>query len=492
MVVKKININTKKLKFRAGNTIVTVVTIVCVILLNIIVALVEPKVPDLKIDLTRDSLTMLTDETKTVLKALDETDKKINVIQLVGDSEPEANVRDVLLQYDSMSQNITYTVENYVKKPSVLKGYDIDASYANNAVLVSNEDKSRMRVITLYDMWPDAALYMQQGLSYDHGQFMLESRMTNAIGYVMSDRVAKVCVSTGHNEANPSVLAYALNEENINVTQLDLSTGNIPDGTDLFMIMGPQTDFTQIEVDAIDTYLNKGGSVAVGFAGGTKLETLESYLKDWGVEFRQDIVLEKDASLSYQQSGTHFYPQIQQSAVTAGIDKKIFAAWAGSMSLTETGDISAAPIMTTSPDAYSVLIEEQNIDTDAMTAGQYTIGCILEKPIGGSFDNTAKLIVTTTPSVWGLASNMITELDQYAYASLNVPSFGNRDFLMNTVSYAAGFENVSVAVPNKEVSISILDMPIGMRSLCSTVLCILLPLAVLAAGIVVWIKRRHL
>ncbi len=482
--MKKLNM--KKFKFGAGNAVVVTVVVVCAILLNIIASLTETKVPALKIDLTRDSITKLSAETKNVLTELDKTDKKITVTELVGTSDEDSNTRDILQQYDILSENITLTKENYVKNPSVLTKYGVESDYAEGAVVVAGDNKTR--VITAYDMWPEASTYGALG----YGKFMLESLMTNALGYVMSDQTANVCISTGHNEADPTVLAYTLQNENVNVTQLDLSTGDIPENTDFFMILSPQTDFTQLEIDALDTYLNKGGNAAVAFPLDVELPKLESYLKDWGVSVANDVLLEQDSSQSFQQSGIYFYPQLQQSAVTAGIEENVLLSWARSMTVEPTGDITASPIMTTSPDTYSVPFVNHELDDANKKQGQYNVGYILEKPIGNSLENTSKLIVTSTSSAWGVLNNVGTELDQYILYALTIDRLGTKKFLMNSINYAAGFENVSVYVPDKEASFSVLNLPSGAKSIYSTVLCVVVPLTILAAGIFVWVKRRNL
>jgi ABC-type uncharacterized transport system involved in gliding motility auxiliary subunit len=322
--------------------------------------------------------------------------------------------------------------------------------------------------------------------------FLLENKLTNAIGYLLSEREVNVVISQGHDEAETSVLVAALEEENASCTTLDLSTADIPEDTDIFMIMAPQSDFTQGEVDALDTYLSDGGNVVISFPFNVSLPHLEEYISEWGLEISDDIILEQDASKSYQQSGMYFYPSVTDNEITSSISKNIFASYARSLTYYNTGDIYASPMLTTSEDAYRIPIVGDDFDRDNMEEGQFNIGYMLEKPLNGSYDETAKLIVTSTPSVWGAINAMVTEYDYVNLAALSESRFGNRDLLVNTLSYTTGVDNVTISVPTKVSETAIMSLSVRESTILRLVLCIVLPLLVIFAGIAVWLKRRHM
>jgi hypothetical protein len=456
--------------------------VICVILLNAVALFAENKFSALKIDLTADNLTKITDETREVLKTVDEGDEEIDLIYLKGVDDESEDVMDVLKQYDEKCKNISLETVNYVKDPTVLKQYNI-SSTSGNALVVSNSDKTKYKTIYESDMWSTS------GYSKS---FLLENKLTNAIGYLLSEREVNVVISQGHDEAETSVLVAALEEENASCTTLDLSTADIPEDTDIFMIMAPQSDFTQGEVDALDTYLSNGGNVVISFPFNVSLPHLEEYISEWGLEISDDIILEQDASKSYQQSGMYFYPSVTDNEITSSISKNIFASYARSLTYYNTGDIYASPMLTTSEDACRLPIVGDDFDRDNVEEGQFNIGYMLEKPLNGSYDETAKLIVTSTPSVWGAINAMVTEYDYVNLAALSESRFGNRDLLVNTLSYTTGVDNVTISVPTKVSETAIMSLSVRESTILRLVLCIVLPLLVIFAGIAVWLKRRHM
>jgi hypothetical protein len=475
-------INKKRLKYGANSTMVLAFAVICVILLNAVALFAENKFSALKIDLTADNLTKITDETREVLKTVDEGDEEIDLIYLKGVDDESEDVMDVLKQYDEKCKNISLETVNYVKDPTVLKQYNI-SSTSGNALVVSNSDKTKYKTIYESDMW---------STSGSSASFLLENKLTNAIGYLLSEREVNVVISQGHDEAETSVLVAALEEENASCTTLDLSTADIPEDTDIFMIMAPQSDFTQGEVDALDTYLSDGGNVVISFPFNVSLPHLEEYISEWGLEISDDIILEQDASKSYQQSGMYFYPSVTDNEITSSISKNIFASYARSLTYYNTGDIYASPMLTTSEDAYRIPIVGDDFDRDNMEEGQFNIGYMLEKPLNGSYDETAKLIVTSTPSVWGAINAMVTEYDYVNLAALSESRFGNRDLLVNTLSYTTGVDNVTISVPTKVSETAIMSLSVRESTILRLVLCIVLPLLVIFAGIAVWLKRRHM
>jgi hypothetical protein len=475
-------INKKRLKYGANSTMVLAFAVICVILLNAVALFAENKFSALKIDLTADNLTKITDETREVLKTVDEGDEEIDLIYLKGVYDESETVMDVLKQYDEKCKNISLETVNYVKDPTVLKQYNI-SSTSGNALVVSNSDKTKYKTIYESDMWSTS------GYSKS---FLLENKLTNAIGYLLSEREVNVVISQGHDEAETFVLVAALEEENASCTTLDLSTADIPEDTDIFMIMAPQSDFTQGEVDALDTYLSNGGNVVISFPFNVSLPHLEEYISEWGLEISNDIILEQDASKSYQQSGMYFYPSVTDNEITSSISKNIFASYARSLTYYNTGDIYASPMLTTSEDACRLPIVGDDFDRDNVEEGQFNIGYMLEKPLNGSYDETAKLIVTSTPSVWGAINAMVTEYDYVNLAALSESRFGNRDLLVNTLSYTTGVDNVTISVPTKVSETAIMSLSVRESTILRLVLCIVLPLLVIFAGIAVWLKRRHM
>lgn len=494
--MKKINF--KNLKFSINNTVVITFAIVLVLLLNITAVLVETKFPKLKLDLTESRVTKISNETKSMLKRLDEGDTEIDIIYLKGTKDADSRVTSVIEQYDAFSKNIEYKVVNYHTNPVLLNSYSITAdANVDDSVLVARKDKSKAKLIAASEM----IVNNQSGTV-----FKLENLLTNAIGAVSSDKQMTVCFTTGHGEIVGAVktdengnnvtggmmLVGFLRSENINVYQYDLSTGEIPEGIDIVMIMSPESDFTQAEIDSLDNYLLKGGSVAVSLPSAIVLPRLEGYLKNfWGISANNDIISEADPQSQVDETGVYFYANKTAHDIVKDIYGRVITSYARSLSFNPTGDIEADVLLTSSSNAYSMPIGENGIDTQKVQAGQFNLAYALEKPLNGSFENTAKLIVTSTESIWGITHDSITNYDKIIDISLEEKSFGNSDFVINALSHSFGEAIESINVPVKTSMVSVLTMSRMQAGLTSKLLGFVLPFAVILAGVIIWFKRRN-
>ena len=472
----------KKLKFGVNSSVVIIFAIVIVILLNIAASLFEEKFPALRIDVTEGGLTKISKTTKDVLKALDESETDIEIVYLKGTGSEDNDALDLIKRYDAASENITTSVKDYVKDPTLLGKYNITAAgNIDGAVVVCANNQKNPLLITQADMWRQT----QTGVT-----FLLENRITNAIGSLMSARTMNACISQGHSEAEPAYLIDALTQENVNVTVLDLSTGDIPDDVDIFFVLSPTVDFTQSEIDALDDFLAKGKSVILAFGFNISLPRLEAFAESWGLVVNNDIVLEQNPAYSVQQTGMYFYPILMESAVSSGVDGRMIASFARSIKAVASGDISQTPILVTSSGGCSVPVVNGELDSESMTEGSFPIAYLLEKPLNGSFEETAKLFVASTPTIFGAVNSVTTEFDYLMLLSLSEPSYGNGKFVTNCVFYAADYEGVSVAVKTRETNY--LNISTMQSLIFIAVFCVILPLLVIVAGIIMWLKRRHM
>lgn len=479
--MKKINL--KKVKFSANNTIVIVFAVILVILLNMLADVAETRIPALKLDLTENSITKITDTTKNLLSSLDTS---VEIICLQGTRDIDDNVRDVLEQYDAESKYVSFKVENYHKNPLILSEYSISSEAdCQNTVIVVNKNTGRFSIVYPTEMWIQNDRY---GIELD---FVLESEVTNAINYVTSGKTVTVSVLKGHDEADTTLLSAILTASNVSVIETDLTTATIPDNADMVMILAPSFDYSAAELNLIDDYSKRGGSIVVSLRADIKLERLESYLESWGVKVNEDIVEETEASMSYQGLGKYFYPKTGEHYITTDIESRIFATMSRSLSFTQTDDIDATELLFTSDNAISIPVKNGSLDRENLTTGKLSVGYMLEKPLNGSYEDTSKMIVTTVNSVWGIIGGYVSEYDSLAYSAMLEPTFGNNLFLMNSISYLADEENAFVNIPKKSSNLSLMSLDAYESGIYSAVLCIILPVIIMLLGIVVWFKRRN-
>lgn len=459
-------INTKNLKFKVNNTVVIAFVVIGIILLNMVFSLAEDKLSFMRADLSRGEVTNITRETKALLRALDETDTQIEIIYLKGAGDVPTMEDYLLSGYESYSRNLVYKTENYLTNPMALTPFSVNAGQiSDGTVIVTNKDRSRYKFVLPTDI------------------LKLESSVTNAVAYVMADETVNVSIATGYgSDEYISGLLEVMIDSNFSVSRIDLSTVYVPDEVDVLVIMSPYADLTESEIANVDNFVLRGGNLVVALPStAASLPNLEAYLSYWGVSANADFIFERDENSSYEQMGTAFFAQNGESEITDGISGRILAYNARSLNFTPTGDIDCDVLLTTTEQAAS-LPQSENVSTEDINYGPFHIGYVLEKPLNGSYETTAKMIVTSTAEVWGVGS-----LESF----LTETRFGNREFVTKAFSHASGKSVRSVAVPEKASSDVTLTLSKFQSFAFSLVLCLVIPAIVLIWGIAVWLKRRN-
>jgi ABC-type uncharacterized transport system involved in gliding motility auxiliary subunit len=136
--------------------------------------------------------------------------------------------------------------------------------------------------------------------------FRGEEAFTSAIQSVMQERQPKVYFMLGHGERSPadfdprkgySEIGKLVKRDNVELKPLQFGRSTrVPEDCDTLVIAGPTKRFAEEEVGLIRTYLNRGGRILVLLDALTDTG-LEDLFAEWGVELRQDIVIDPERTL---------------------------------------------------------------------------------------------------------------------------------------------------------------------------------------------------
>lgn len=119
---------------------------------------------------------------------------------------------------------------------------------------------------------------------------LTESKLTNSIEKILGGKILKIYFIQGHGERELeegergfSQAVNALTNKNYIVESINLANiSQVPEDADVLIIAGPQREFLEAEVIALQEYLNKGGGVFLMLDPSTDPE-LDDLLEDWGV-----------------------------------------------------------------------------------------------------------------------------------------------------------------------------------------------------------------
>jgi len=231
---------------------------------------------DKRWDLTAAGSFTLSEQTVKVLNGL-KTPVKVLVFEAPGNFQ---RFRDAFGMYTNASSNIQVEYVDMDKEPIRAREYDIAAP----GTVVMEYAGRREKVMS------------------DR-----EQELTNNLIKVTTGRKTKAYFVQGHGErdtlgndrAGYTSVVDVLKRDNYTVEKIALAQmpEGVPADASVLIIAGPTTDYFKPEVDAIRTYLRKGGKAlfmldpVIG-EGAHPTPQIEALLKEWGISLGHDIVID--------------------------------------------------------------------------------------------------------------------------------------------------------------------------------------------------------
>ncbi len=231
---------------------------------------------DKRWDLTAAGSFTLSEQTVKVLNGL-KTPVKVLVFEAPGNFQ---RFRDAFGMYTNASSNIQVEYVDMDREPIRAREYDIAAP----GTVVMEYAGRREKVMS------------------DR-----EQELTNNLIKVTTGRSPKAYFVQGHGERDTlgndrtgyTSVVDVLKRDNYTVEKVALAqmADGVPADASVLVIAGPTTDYLKPEVDAIRTYLRKGGKALVMLdpiigEGTHPTPLVEGLLKEWGISVGHDVVID--------------------------------------------------------------------------------------------------------------------------------------------------------------------------------------------------------
>ncbi|MDD6213357.1 MAG: GldG family protein [Clostridiales bacterium] len=466
--------------FRAGGYSAVAAALLLVILVAVNVVVRTIPVSITKIDMTSNQLYSISEETEKMVGGLL---KDVTIYWVVQSGQEDSNLGRLLEQYTSLSDKISLKKKDPDVYPTFLQKYDVEDVY-NNSLLVESGD--RYRYVDANDIYEyDYSNYYTTG-SYDVS-FNGENAVTSAINYVMSEDLPKLYILTGHGETElSSAFSKALTDGNIETESLSLLTvDSVPEDADAVLALAPASDISDGEKEILQTYLREGGNF-VFLSNPPEEGTLKNWaelMADYGVEAEDGIVMEGNSG--YYASGAPFYllPELEYHEITSPLSEsgyRVLLPISQGLKIAEElpEGVAVDSLLTTSDDAYSK-VDGYNLSTyekeDNDLDGPFSLAVAITNEVDE--DTTGKIIWIGSGSVIDEQTNMQV-------------SGGNQDLFLNAINWICEKQD-SIAIHAKSLSYEYLTINSRFASVFTIVIVALIPLCCIAAGIMIWVRRRR-
>jgi len=426
--------------------------------------------------MTTNKIYSLSDESTKVAQQINQ-DLNIKAFYPGGEYAP---AKDVLELFKTKNNKISYEFIDPDKKPQVAQQYQV-TQYGEFQNPMSGES---FRYGTLIlEMGGKTERIEKQS------EALHEEDITNALTKLVKGEKKTIYFTVGHGEKTPddtdrngySNAKAGLEKENYVIKTVNLAEqqGKVPEDASVVVMAGPKNEPFANEMDALDAYVNQGGSVYI-MLDPSPSPALTDFMKKWSIDVGNNIVL--DASGLGRLFGAG--PEIP--LVTKYSDSKITSGMKGVMTFFPLAR-SVTPAM--NPPAGLMVqslfsSSERSWGETNMKSGEakFDEGTDLKGPV-------SLAVVGTKDLGNNKKGRLVVFGDSDFAANSGFGLQGNGNLFLNTVSWLAQDENF-ISIRAKSPEDRRLTMTEAQGRMVSYVILLLLPAGVLFTGISVWMKRR--
>lgn len=264
-----------------------------------------------RIHVTDDPRHQLSPMTRQVLQGL--TDP----VQVIVFFEPDPTgtlysaVKGLLTEYDLLSPQLQVEFLDYRINPgraAELKD-EFNLPTTGNPDLIIFAGRGRHKIVHEKELADYDIGSILEGEPARRSAFNGETLFTSAILSVSEASPVHAYALIGHGEHDLesddathgySSFARLLQEKNIEVTSLNLSTNSVPNDCELLIIAGPRYPIPPDELDKISRYLTGGGRALILLINpvrpNVRKSGLETVLSDWNLSIGDDLVIDRAQS----------------------------------------------------------------------------------------------------------------------------------------------------------------------------------------------------
>lgn len=479
----KNNQTNRRKAYRTISIITTVVVILVVLGINIVVNVAGEK-NNWNIDLSKEKYFSISDETVSLLDGLTED---VYIYTLFRTGNVDENISKLAGNYAATSERVYTENVDLTLNPGFTQKYD---PYGNGvtegSVIVTNKSASQYKVLSVFDLYK---IDVTTGAVW---ALQAEQRITSAINYIQTGIAPSIKLLAGHGEytANDlSDLMGLMQGLGYEVDTYDSTTASkaLNPMTDTLMVVSPKVDLSDNEYEMLKQFLVNGGnalflmdSVALDSASGMfftnkdHLNNFNALLMRYDVQMNRNYIL-GDADTTVNRPGAHIPIMIEHEITNSLIEDRKAPVLA---------DVSSLSITASQEPASGILLQtvENTWAKDLDAGGSMQIEKMPEDETGPFIMATVGEVGESRIAVFGTSSFVQSE---------ELARTANKDLIINAVN--------SLADTGTDISITPKLMVPGTINLTSDtqknflviLVVVILPLAVIIFGLVVWLGRRR-
>lgn len=494
-------INSKKLRYGTAASAITVIVIVMVVLLNVIIAALNDRYP-MSFDLTPGGNFEISRETKDYLASLNEdveicTTSDELAFQTTG-SKYYRQAYEVLKKYAQYSDRISLNFVDMTVDPTYVEKYMqyYSGGISANNIIIFNKNSHRIKVISVNDLFNTETDFY--AMSQKIVSSKAEQVMTSAIMYITDPNPqTAVYLDAVTSSMNSGNIVSMLEDNGFEVIIIDPNSEPIPEEADMLIINAPLNDFSEELVSRIYDFMENDGKYGKNMIYLSSYDqhstpNIDAFLAEWGIAVENGLV--SDNNMQYIASAISPYAVmafIEQNDYTGGIPSEVINSPVMLINCRPitllyeySGNVNTMSLLTTSETGFAVteamrleyeetgvapMIHEQQVPVIAL-ASKYTF-----------IDNA---YIRSNILVMGCDDILNEGLTSQTY-------YNNGDYFISIVNKISGKEN-GITIVAKDLTSDTYETNAAQFNAIRVVFAVVIPGLVIIAGIMVWLRRRHL
>ena len=445
---------------------------------------------DVHIDLTREKIFT---PSQQAMKVVDDLQVPVRLTYFYRGQDPSGRrLKEVLDVMGRRNALLAVRTVDPDREPSVAQSYGIRTANAaileaeGRKIVVQTTDESeiaigiqrvlREKVVT--------ACFLEGHNEFPMDNFEFHTHVEGIAGHSHDDASSSVVQTTGHGIGR---LRRALEAQGYETRKVVLATApKVPDACRVLIVANPRTTFLPAESAALEAFLQQGGSVFAMLDLGFVLEPrLAALVEKLGVRLPQEAVVDPLSHYS-RDAEMVAVTAYQPSPITQNLSMTFYPGIRPLMAVAPVKGVRAAALFSSSRDSYTRSVQPVGVReigtgsppprSRAEQRGPQVLAVIAEGQLPGASAGTPQLRAV-----------IIGDGDFSSNSFL--PYLSNSDLAMSLVRWLVREERSTAVASRIPVPPMILLSSTQMKTIFLLVE-LLLPLAVIALGVMVWWRRR--
>ncbi len=480
-------LKSRKARYGAAATAILLITVALVIVLNIVVGMLVERFPNLKLDLTANKAYELQDDTVDYMSHLT---KDVNLYILstedkfVGNGEYFVQAKNLLEKIESSSDGkLKLQYIDTTSNPGFTQKYpNVDWDSSKNLAIV--ECGKQYKSLTLDECFEYDQEYAASYGYYDFTGTTIEQAVVTAVLNVTTDDKIIADILTGNQEADYSAVSTLLNNNAYQVNEISLLTADIDADAKFLLLYAPAVDFDDDAIQKISNWLDNDGKygktlIYIPSATNTNTPNLDAFLEEWKLTLSEGYVFETSSDHLLNGVSEFAFLTDYSDYYTENLkNPDIPVVTMQSRGIT-IGDESTAHALLSTSDKAGIMPYEPAEDWDYNDAITGKAIPVAAESVKSGNEAESKLIVFGS---------------EYMFREnfLSINSFNNSAFLINIFNTIGDKDDDSVTIESKSLESTELGITdASTAAVMFVVFSIVIPVAVLVVGLIVWLRRRN-